>query len=443
VQLGTAFAALLRYNHDGNLSSFVNANPTPVSVASTGVSISGGDGLGINANPAGGVDNANAIHRIRVWEGNGIADIWTDARCHAYLMAILGLTSRTGPAATFARASMAAHHDAAGRLHLASLHMPRTGDAGGARLESAQENKARRNVDPANGNIWTVDDASAVTAVDDSAALAVALIESASTGGGLVYEYANATGASRYIYDADASVEVGNLNAHSLSVYARILAGAGAQLGWWDKSLASFTSAGAIVDAYARTELENLTPADTDEVLAIHIPDGCTLRWIGHQCEERWHCSTLIPVWSIVGTETRADDDLDLGQDALDNGGSVEVVAAPLGWGGNPVVQQSMVSVGAANLVTVETDSDVRIDDGTTTVDAAGTTFVDGTDVRVRGSWSPDADQYIYSDGNVAVGAYDGALPAGTIALGLAGSPFAWAVKRISVLRRFQTGGVT
>jgi hypothetical protein len=51
IQIGAPFASLVRYDHDGNLSLFVNANPAPSSNAATGTSIDGAAGFGINSSP--------------------------------------------------------------------------------------------------------------------------------------------------------------------------------------------------------------------------------------------------------------------------------------------------------------------------------------------------------------------------------------------------------
>jgi hypothetical protein len=375
-----------------------------------------------------------AIERIQKWKGAGIAQIWTDAKCTDYLGQIVSRPSGT----VFSRASMASHRGADGTYYLASHHLPRGGDAGALRLESAQTNKARRTVAPPDAAIWTASGAPAAAVINDLVALRAAGLEAFSVDG-LVYRYNNNSGATRYVYDANAACRTGNLNRHSLSLFAKYAAGANAELGWWDVSASTFTSAGVILGAYARTEFPNLVPPDTDCVLAIKVLNGTDIYWIGHQCEERWHCSTPIPVWSVVGSETRAADNLALAAPNAD-GGSVVLTAAPLGWSGNPGVTQSLISIGASDQVTVQTDSDVRIEDGTTTVDVAGTVFAAGVDVDVRASWGGPG-QFIRSAGVDAVGAYDGTLPAGTMALGLAATGrYAWAVTQLMVTRRWQGG---
>lgn len=440
IQKGTWTLAIAVLDKDSLISLYIGANNTPVTIAMPGGMIDSTNGFGINANNAGTNSGATEIARVRVYGGANIAPVWNGGAVAFMQRSILGIQPASGPAPTFSRASMASHVGSDGRLYLSSLHMPRCGDAGGLRSESAQTNKARRTVNPPDAAIWTASGAPAAAIVADAAALAAAKISSLAVDGS-VYRYNNNSGATRYIYDSNAACRTGNVNRHSLSIFAKYAAGANAELGWWDISAGAFTSAGVILGAYARTKWPNLVPPDTDCVLAIKILNGTDLYWIGHQCEERWHCSSHIPVWSVVGSETRAADDYDINNDANDDGGSIVLTAAPLGWSGNPGVTQSLVSVGATDMVTVQTDSDVRSADGTTTVDAAGTVFADATDNDVRVSWGGPG-QYVDSDGNVAVGAYDGTLPAGTMALGQAATgSYAWAVKRLMITLRWQAGG--
>ena len=214
-----------------------------------------GIGAAINSSPLSASDRHTAIHRIQVVKGAGIAQVWTDAICTDFLQQVVGI----GRGPVFARASCASHRGADGTYYLASHHLPRCGDAGALRLESEQTNKARSTVDPAAAAIWTASGAPAAAVINDLAALRAAGLEAFSVDGP-VYRYNNNSGATRYIYDSNAACRTGNVNRHSLSIFAKYAAGANAELGWWDISAGAFTSAGVILGAYARTEWPNLVP---------------------------------------------------------------------------------------------------------------------------------------------------------------------------------------
>jgi hypothetical protein len=429
--VGSWILFIVVIDRNGDVSLYVNADPTPYTDTCVSGNFESTDGIGINCRLDGGLDLASEIGHLRAYYGDGIADLWTADYIAKFQRAALGMSSYGGDS-TFTRSSVAAW-DVDSKLYFASDEMPRLGSDETA-YESTQTNKAYRNVDPADGTTWTVDDASSVLVIDDSTALAAAFVD-ISVAGPNVFRYNNSTGASRYMRQG---AQTGNTNAHSLSVYARIVSGSGAEIGWWDVSATSWTKAGDITDGYVRTEIENLTPPDTDCVLCIHVPDGCELRWILQQNEEHLGCTTPIANWATAATATRAGDFLDTGYDPEDTAGSIVYDVAPLNWTFLPPITYHILAC-SANLVLQWSSTTTRFLDGTNNADASHTWS--GSKEIVRVSWG-DPGLYIRVGSDEGSASYDGSLNGtGNLYLGRPGFDYAWSPRRLMVFREYQEGG--
>lgn len=406
----------------------------------------GGIGVTLAAYTGGafGVFSQHTIASVIYLYGAGIANVFTAgtyAFCQHIARLATGIERRTGFAGpTATRNTAASWQDSHNRRHhLANAGLYRAGSVlaggeSGLRLAPARTNKCYQNVNitAAGAAIWTVDDASNVGRIDDSAALAAAA-EPAESWGPWVCRYANATGANRYMWIPG---QTGNVQIHNMQVMARIVAGAGAQLGWWSVGGAAFTFVANIVDGYLRTVASNLTPPAADCCLCLMLPNGCELRWIAHDMGEGVTVTSPIPNWSTVAGAARAAEGIQLPMPPDNGQGGYEIGITPMGWGAGVGGQEFVISrVGVADQAIYMTAADLWATyDGVTVCAEGAATAAAGVRQVIRVGWH-GARQTITVDGVQVATVYAGArMGGGNIAI----YPILreWAIDSVKVLRR-------
>ena len=420
---------------DTDVGLYLNCLPTVTKTNAVMGDCSGAGGWGLNCDPVGARDYAADISFVEVFTGVGIAGLLTAATVRAIQhrgCGLVGSGAMDTASAVFSRDTYAAWPDTDGEWHFAGPHLPCCGDTGGIRLSDQRENKCYMTVSPADAASVTVTGLSVASAVSDAAALATA---KASVWGPNVYQVANATGGADYV---SCGAATGGTGAHSLQALVRITAGSGARIGLWDGT--NWTDGAAVHDGYdVRTMAPGITPANALQTWALKIPDGCTVRFIAMQCEERGECTLPLPNTAAAATYTSDEDEYDTGVDATDGGGSLELALAPLSWSSSVAAAGSVVVCGSTDFGTIRPSTNrLRAYDGTTTVDADDPTWADGTVVAARYSWGPKL--YVRADDADNSVAYDGALPAGNLKLGRNGGSYSYAVQSLRLLSRYQEG---
>ena len=397
-----------------------------------------GAGFSIGGRIDGALSTAGGLSFAVMWSGIGIADHWTagtDARVKDFTWRSSVANAHMG-GASLSRASIASWPDTSGRWHFAGSGLPRAGDEGGVRLESAATNLCYRNANPPDAADITVTGASTPSVVDASVAL---LAANADAWGDNVYQVVNGTGGVDYVDFSDA---VGAVTAHSVQSLCKVIAGAGARIGLWDGAV--WTDGAAVTDDWGiRTMAPNLTPANVNQKVTFQLQDGCTLQFIAMQGETGERCTMPIPNHNIgSATIARADEIMNLAVDPSDAAGSLCLSIAPLGWSGAPLAINPLLCAGANDIATVRVNGRLRIDDGTNQAEApaAGAAiWGDGVVKDCRLSWGAGGI-YVRLDGDSDSDSYDGALPAGSLTLGRAGQKYAFSVPRLLIQRNYQEG---
>lgn len=290
---------------------------------------------------------------------------------------------------------------------------PRLHSLYGALTETTIENKAYRNYDPADTTGWAATGGT-FDVVDDSTALAAAGL---SILGDNVFSLVNASGSTQYVYGGD---QCGNTNKHSLSVYARLVAGAGAELGLRNASGGAFASAVAISDSYVRTKAPGVTPAAATCQIAIAVPDGCTLYFVGQQPEQSTngtdsnHCTTVIRNSSTSASVTRNRDRFDISRDVfvLTEGELVFTLRQgwPAGTGYNDHYLLTQRSGNTSFLIMEPDTLRVILDDGTNT---AAVDYTEQDEYTVNILWDADASQMALGvNGSYTTATFDGSFSA-------------------------------
>lgn len=389
-------------NHTLKINGASNANASP------GGDHGSGSGLGLGMMPNGTDQFIGDIARVMVWFGGSEL---SNASDHASLLAsVLGVQNvqRNG-VATFARASSAVKA-VGSRYHVFSSGSPRSGNTDGLLVEAAGTNKVYNTINPQATTGWSTGGGT-LTVVDDSAALEAAGLREV---GPNVFEAS--TGGSAAVMRCGAVT--GNTNPHSLSVFARTIAGGPAEIGFRDASSGAWTKVGDISDSYTRTTFDNQTPSDTDELLAIRIPVGCTIRFTLPQMEESPICTSPIPNVATAATATRATDVLDTTHTPRDAEGAVEAGLTPVGWSGADLASARVVTrATASRLVRYNGGGYWDAYDGTTITSVPAIAPADGVRNLVRTRWG-DGGWRIDVDGTRDPQNYDGAIEgAGVIRL--------------------------
>ena len=440
--LGTYAVMIGLLDRDANVHFYLNGTGA-APVATPGGTIGNAAGIAL-ANWANGVANWNGrLVYTMVYNGAAAVDPWsadTFALVQDVTRRATGIPHRVGYAGpTFARATASSWQDSHTRRHaLASAGLPRAGSAlaggeSGIRLDPAGTNKCYSNVNitVAAAAVWGVDDASAVGRVDDSAALAAAT-EPAEAWGPFVCDYNNTSGAARYCFIPGST---GNVNAHSLQVMARIVAGAGAQLGFWDTVGLAFSNGVALsATAYVRTLNPGLTPPSVNEQLCIMIPNGCHVRWIAYQSEEAGICSSPIPNWSTVAGAARGYEYLDTPQALSDTEGRISCGVTPMGWSGAQGGTGTIITRvgGTSYILYASGGGNYATFDGTSAV--SNSIPAAGVERLLELDWGRTY-RILFVDGAPVTGGFDGAW-ASTGHLRLYASPKPLAIADFRVYRR-------
>ena len=227
--------------------------------------------------------------RLVVFQGDYIADLVTTDLVDNVTNAALGIANQISDQGTFSRGSIATKSSDS-KLFFFGLDTPCSGDENGIKFHRPVTNKVYRNYNPSTTAGLTATGGS-LTIQNDATALAAAGIDLTDVGPN-VFEIVNTSGSTVYVY---ATPQLGNTNTHSNSIYARVVSGAGAQIGLYDQVGTTFSNGSAISDNYVRTENNGLTPVVTTDSWCLSIPNNCAVRFTGHQCEESYTTTDFIP----------------------------------------------------------------------------------------------------------------------------------------------------
>jgi len=208
---------------------------------------------------------------------------------------------------TYTRAdTVATYRNASGQWVIGSLNVSRQHLFDDGLVETLMEvsrvNKCTtRNISPvdltgitASGNVSAV-----ISIVDDTTALTAAGLN---LGNGMVIEVDNTLGGSGTASANIAGVN-GNTNPHSLSAFARALAGTNAFI---LDSGGSGASNATSSSTYTRLKSEGYTPTSSSRTLRLSAPIGCKARFTLYQMEEGLMCTT--PIIVAGATATRAQE---------------------------------------------------------------------------------------------------------------------------------------
>jgi hypothetical protein len=258
------------------------------------------------------------IARSMIFMGPSIADIVTSDFATRLSNTVLGIHALNGAQPTFTRESNSIH-EKAGVYYQFCHGTPCSGDSDGLSINPAVYQKCYNSawnvVTPVTTG-WAVTGGMTFSIQNDAANLPARI---ANMGPNTFY-LSNTTGATQYLYNGNI---IGNTNKHSLSVFARIVAGA-PNLGFRNFATGVFTNGMAIAGAYARTENNNLTPVNGTDTFAIEVPNNCSMYLILPQCEEWTYSTDPIANYATAAVAQRVGDQLAL--PIVDNRkGSVEV----------------------------------------------------------------------------------------------------------------------
>jgi hypothetical protein len=170
-----------------------------------------------------------------------------------------------------------------------------------------------------------------ISVVSDEVALAAA---KANVWGHNVFSFVNATGSTKVAH-MGASGAGGAVVPNSIEVLARYVAGAGAELGWWNTGTSTFTPVVTILDGYALTVAQNTSPPTSGtSKFAIRIPDGCTLYFIGMHRTYWPIIGFPVPYQSAEGSDFAYQDTATTEHTPVVASGSLLVNLAPHNWSG-------------------------------------------------------------------------------------------------------------
>jgi hypothetical protein len=295
------------------------------------------------------------------------------------------------------------------------------------------------NFDPTGTAGWTLT-GGAMTRVDDTAALAAAKAE---VWGPYVYQFANATGAPQVAYCGSDSVAT----TYEIFCIARYTAGAGATIGVRETATGNYTAWANISDGYVLTR-SSFASLAAGFKLAIQIPDGCTIRFIGHGLQGTAGSGLVAypaPVrtadWAAGGTvETHTVTE----HTPVNASGSILINIAPIGWsttGGKADARIFRTVLNATAIMYAEDTAPGgwSMTDGTTPLSmdpAYGPT--DGVYQLLWMAWNTTTGMQYLRDtavpASLVTAAYDGAMPvSGALEPYASDTGSAFAVKYIEI----------
>lgn len=196
---------------------------------------------------------------------------------------------------TFTRNSAATVTNAQGKLVSVGANQPRfdhtdNGTPLGLLIEPSATNKCENfNINPSDTTGFASAGSGTISVVNDTAELANAGLDQICTNG-KVFKAAATTGSTFVVYIPGI---VGNVNAHSLSLYAR---GDGVGSRTARLSLGGSTlNIAPAGDGYKQYQYENVVPSSNGRKLTLSIDGNETLYFILYQLEEAPVCSSVIP----------------------------------------------------------------------------------------------------------------------------------------------------
>jgi hypothetical protein len=208
----------------------------------------------------------------------------------------LNFTSSLPSDVTFLRNSKATCRNASGKLTEVDVNEPRLdhkedGTPLGLRIEHSATNKCENyNINPTGTSGFITSGAGVISVADDTAELLTAGLDQICTSG-KVYKAEATTGSLFIVYIPG---QVTNINAHSMSLYARGEGDSGKAgrltLGGPQSHIAE---TGQLYQLYTH---ENLTPNNITRRFTIFVHGNKTLYFTLNQLEESTECSSLIPV---------------------------------------------------------------------------------------------------------------------------------------------------
>jgi hypothetical protein len=392
-------------------------------ITTTAPSASGGVSLGSYVGGGNTIGAGGQIIWAATWSGLGIGATWkADSNKLLKRLAIESAGMRETAATprklwkyqteVVGTASWGSYYDRDGNLWPVEYAVPAAGDSGGLRHCPNRTNYVYGNsFDPQDTTGWTATGGAVLTAVADVADLTAAKLWRTGT---KAFSVVNATGVAQYVWPSLAGVGYDTpMVACCLSVYARYVAGAGARLGWWDRSALTFTDVGAVSDSYVRTILNNTTPPGADCRFCLMIPDGCTLYFTLAQAESGLVSSKPILLWGSGGSRRPASIPLTEYTPAATNVGIV-LEAAPLGYSGVAMGADNVVldTVGGAAIGVLHMEAAApgwATTDGTTQISAGSPT--DGVYTFLWTAWRTVGailTQYIQAGATLVTGVFDG-----------------------------------
>lgn len=391
-------------NRSGNATCFINGSAgTPVDCSSLGEFDSTGISYVQRLQYNVGVPGMEpvGISRALVFYGEGIATEANSSWHQNVYRRIFGIEKTKGiSGATFTRGSTGTLTDSEG---IRAFPGPRVSSSG-LLIEPQRINLCYNNIDP-QATTGLVTSGGTLQVVDDSTALNSAGLRIL---GPSAFEIANSTGSAVYV---SCGAVTGNTNAHSVSVYARYVAGSGAKLGLWDYSASSFQEGVAVSDSFTRSTKNNITPSDSDCLFCLEIPNGCTLRFIGQQLEAGTYSSSLIINTATAATAARPADVFTMPDQSNSTWGSISATITPSGWSAGETGSQNVLtkvsSDTGSRIILDSENSQVEAYDGTNCCEASHT-FVDGTPLAVKVSYGGNI--IVQADDEISSSSYDGAF---------------------------------
>ena len=310
-----------------------------------------------------------------------------------------------GGVQAFTRASAASWQDALGRHHLAPSGLPRAGDSRGLHAATSRTNICPNNVNPSAQTGWQLT-AGVWSSLNDSVALA-ACAEPAEAWGPLVHQVANATGNPVYFYG---DIATGSTDLRGLQVLARLVAGAGGRIGWYEPGTSTFTSEGNLTAAYVPTRFHGLTPPSATCRPCVEIPDGATIAMVAHDSQAGARNTTIIPNTSTSASAVRAAEVFDPGFSPVDSCGEADLTAAPDMWSDGEVGEVEILDrvTGSGKLIYASAVSGWATHDGTTEIVESTVPPADDVEQAIKLNWG--GGRSLAVDGDVTTGAFDGAL---------------------------------
>ena len=350
--------------------------------------------------------NSN-IARVMIFAGPGLADICqadTNKFMFEMYYSVIGLHPRYGAYPTFTRNELSSQEQKS-KLYFYGYDCPMVGEETHFSIEPAITQKCYRNYDQDTGNTGLILSAGSFTWVDESSSLASATVD-ISVLGPKVAQFANSSGSDQYI---TSGATTGNTNPHSLSGYVRITAGSGARIGFLHTGGTVFQDLGAVGSDWDRLKIEDQTPAATDAIWCVMVPNGCTVQLTGQQLEEFKYSTAFLPNNLTAATVSRTTDSLVTDQIIDNDKGRIEFDFKSKYVGNVSTLSRLIVPSSTGTRFFFIYNFTVRSTDGTDLM-IHPTDICDGNWHHITISWDASiSERKIIVDSVLLTGPYDGA----------------------------------